>query len=182
MLCDICCAGHSKWLAHPNLRIPLQPCWSTLNETVKPNRRQVIADELRPRLMRIGVAMRREMKSAPVTVAQSAVLSALLIGGAMRVSDLARNEGVKLPTMTQIVGRMEIAGLVSRAGPSGSYNNLIHITPKGAAVARKLAKQRTELLVQRMATLDSDELNLLHKLVSILDKMFRQEPWSDTQV
>ena len=64
--------------------------------------------------MRIGVAMRREMKSAPVTVAQSAVLSALLIGGAMRVSDLARNEGVKLPTMTQIVGRMEMTEFDAR--------------------------------------------------------------------
>ena len=60
-------------------------------------------------------------------------MSALLIAEAMRVSDLARNEGVTLPTMTQIVGRMEAAGWVSRAAPSGTYNNLIRITPEGAA-------------------------------------------------
>ena len=37
-------------------------------------------------------------------------MSALLIAEAMRVSDLARNEGVTLPTMTQIVGRMAAIG------------------------------------------------------------------------
>lgn len=155
---------------------------TVVNKTSVPNQCLVIADELRPRLMRISVAMRREMKSAPVTVAQSAVLSALIVGQAMRVSDLARNEGVKLPTMTQIIGRMEAAGLVSRAGPSGSYNNLIHITAKGAAVAQKLAEQRTELLVQRMATLSSEEVKLLQKLAPILDRMFGREPWNDAQV
>lgn len=157
----------------------LQPRWSTLTEPVKPNKCRDIADELRPRLMRVSVAMRREMRSAPVTVAQSAVMSALLVAQAMRVSDLARNEGVTLPTMTQIVGRMETAGLVSRAAPSGSYNNLIRITPKGAELAQQLARQRNEALAERMAYLNCDELNLLQKVVPILDKMFKQEPWSD---
>lgn len=130
--------------------------------------------------MRVSVAMRREMRSAPVTVAQSAVMSALLIAEAMRVSDLARNEGVTLPTMTQIVGRMEAAGWVSRTAPSGTYNNLIRITPEGAALAEQLASQRNEALAERMAGLDSNELDLLEKVVSVLDRMFPQEPWRDS--
>lgn len=129
--------------------------------------------------MRISVAMRREMRTAPVTDAQSAVMSALLIGEAMRVSDLARNEGVTLPTMTQIIGRMETAGLVFRAAPSGSYNNLIRITPKGAELAQQLARQRNEALAVRMTSLDCEELNLLQKVVPIFDKMFKKEPWRD---
>jgi DNA-binding MarR family transcriptional regulator len=141
--------------------------------------RDAVAEILRPRFMRITVAMRREMMSASVTTAQSAVLSALLIGQPMRVSDLARNEGVKLPTMTQIIGRMEAAGLVSRTGPPGTYNNLIRITPAGEAVADDLAKQRTELLAQRMRDLTSDELALLHQVAAVLDKMFTKEPWRE---
>lgn len=129
--------------------------------------------------MRISVAMRREMRTAPVTDAQSAVMSALLIGEAVRVSDLARNEGVTLPTMTQIIGRMETAGLVFRAAPSGSYNNLIRITPKGAELAQQLARQRNEALAVRMTSLDCEELNLLQKVVPIFDKMFKKEPWRD---
>lgn len=106
-------------------------------------------------------------------------MSALLIGEAMRVSDLARNEGVTLPTMTQIIGRMETAGLVFRAAPSGSYNKLIRITPKGAELAQQLARQRNEALAVRMTSLDCEELNLLQKVVPIFDKMFKKEPWRD---
>lgn len=134
---------------------------------------------LRPRLMRIVVALRREMMATPVTAAQSAVLSALVIGQPMRVSDLAKNEGVKLPTMTQIIGRMEAANLVSRAGPPGTYNNSIRITPSGEAVAEDLAKKRTDSLAQRMRSLTEDELHLLDQVVTILDKMFVKEPWRE---
>ena len=133
----------------------------------------------------------RASGSAEVKAEHVAQIVSRLTG--IPVNELTVEEREKLLHLEQrlherLVGQDEAVRAVadavrlSRAGPSGSYNNLIHITPKGAAVARKLAKQRTELLVQRMATLDSDELNLLHKLVSILDKMFRQEPWSDTQV
>lgn len=129
--------------------------------------------------MRISVALRREIKASQVTVAQSAVMSALMVADAMRVSDLARNEGVTLPTMTQIVGRMEAAGWVSRAAPAGTYNNLLRITPEGAALANQLAVQRNQALAERMADLETGELDLIQKVVPILDKMFIKEPWRD---
>ncbi|SOZ22246.1 conserved hypothetical protein [Cupriavidus taiwanensis] len=139
----------------------------------------MLADELRPRLMRIVVALRREMRAAHVPPAQSAVLSALLVRGPMRVSDLARNEGVRLPTMTQIVGRMVDAELIARSAPVGSYNNMIQITDEGRAVAGKLAAQRTAALGKRMEGLTPEELQTVIAMFPIIDKMFKREPWLD---
>lgn len=150
-----------------------------LNGIESPATHLMIADELRPRFMRIAVAMRREMRNGPLTVAQSAVLSALLFAGPLRISDLARNEGVATATMTQIIARMEAAGLVSRASPLGSYNNLISITSSGEAAASDLAKHRNEVLAQRMAKLSQRELQLLEQLGPILDTMFNREPWHE---
>lgn len=140
---------------------------------------EMLADELRPRLMRIVVALRREMRAAHVPPAQSAVLSALLVRGPMRVSDLARNEGVRLPTMTQIVGRMVDAELIARSAPVGSYNNMIQITDEGRAVAGKLAAQRTAALGKRMEGLTPEELQTVIAMFPIIDKMFKREPWLD---
>jgi len=137
----------------------------------------MLADELRPRLMRIVVALRREMRSADVPPAQSAVLSALLIRGPMRVSDLARNEGVRLPTMTQIIGRMVDARLVARTAPMGSYNNMIQITEEGRSVAANLAAQRTAALGKRMERLTQQELQTVIAMCQVIDKMFEREPW-----
>ena len=46
-------------------------------------------------------------------------------------------------------------------------------------MADDLAKQRTELLAQRMRDLTSDELALLHQVAAVLDKMFTKEPWRE---
>jgi DNA-binding MarR family transcriptional regulator len=63
------------------------------------------------RFLVLGQAMRRDAETLPVSVAQSAVLSRLR-GGPKTVGELASAEGVRAPSMTQIINRMEEAGWV----------------------------------------------------------------------
>jgi DNA-binding MarR family transcriptional regulator len=137
-----------------------------------------LADLLRPRLLRISQALRRETKKLPVTQAQSAVLSALLIGDPMRLSDLARAEAVSLPTMTQVVNQMVSLGWVVRTAPMGTPNNVIAITEEGRKAAAQTAELRNAVLVRRMKSLTEEEQELLWKLVPVIDKMFAKAPWN----
>jgi DNA-binding MarR family transcriptional regulator len=136
-----------------------------------------LADELRPRLLRISQALRRETKDLPLTRAQSAVLSALLIGDPMRLSDLARAEAVSLPTMTQVVNRMVQLGWVVRTAPMGTLNNVIEITEEGRKVAAQAAELRNAVLMRRMGFLSAEEQKLLWELLPVIDKMFAKAPW-----
>jgi DNA-binding MarR family transcriptional regulator len=143
-----------------------------------PKKKQLaLVDELRPRLLRISQALRRETKLLPITRAQTAVLNLLIMGKPMRLSDLARAEAVTLPTMTQVINRMESAGWVTRMSRPGTYNNLIDITDDGRQVAAQSVHMRNEALLKRLRQLSPEECESLRSLLPIIDKMFAREPW-----
>jgi DNA-binding MarR family transcriptional regulator len=140
-------------------------------------REQELLDQLRPRLLRISQALRREMKHLPITRTQSAVLSALTLGKPMRLSDLARAEAVTLPTMNQVINRMILSGWVVRVTPPGSSNTLIEITDEGRRVAAEAAEIRNATLGKRLRQLTPEEAESLWQFLPLIDKMFSKEPW-----
>ena len=58
--------------------------------------------------------VRKEDDQTGVTPGRLSALSVLVFGGAMRMTDLARAEHVKPPTMTRIVAALEAAKLATR--------------------------------------------------------------------
>ena len=129
-----------------------------------------LARQLRPRLMRIGQAMRRDNQELSVTSAQGAVLS-MLRGGPLSVGELARAEGVRPPSMTQLINRMEQLGWVSRTGPAvrGSQTEL---TKLGRAVAADVNERRVQLIAQRLRGLGPAELAALNAALPVFDELF----------
>ncbi|MGW1159664.1 MarR family winged helix-turn-helix transcriptional regulator [Streptomyces sp. NPDC002513] len=131
---------------------------------------QELADQLSPRLLRVGQAMRRETETLPLTVAQGSVLNQLIVGP-RKVGELARAEGVRLPSMTQIVGRMEKAGWVTRTGGAGRGNDVV-ITESGRALTEEVAAVRIAALASRLAELPQGEIDALRGALSALDLIF----------
>ncbi len=130
----------------------------------------VLVDEVRKRFLRLSQAMRREAEGLPVTTAQGAVLS-LLRGGPMTIGDLARAEGVRPPSMTQIINRMEQAGWLARPDGTGK-GRLVEMTESGRRVAGEVRAGRNGRLSQRFAELSPEELALLEAALPVLDRMF----------
>lgn len=145
-------------------------------QEIDPQALDVLTHELRLRLLRVAQALRREERHFPVSTAQRVVLRWLMLEP-LRVSDLARAEQVSLPTMTEMVQRMVQTGWIEREGPSGKYNNFLHITPKGREIVQQAAKFQNANLRRRLDLLDADELAQLPALLPILDKLFVREPW-----
>lgn len=132
---------------------------------------QVLAQQLRPRFMRIALAARRDAQHLVVTNTQGAVLSLLLHNGPLGVGELARAEGVRPPTMTQVINRMEQSGWVTRSGPA-VRGSRAEITELGRAVAADVAAYRVEQIARQLRELSPAERAALEAVVPVLDRIF----------
>ena len=122
------------------------------------------------RFLTLGQAMRRDAETLPVSVAQSAVL-ARLRAGPKTVGELATAEGVRAPSMTQIINRMEEAGWVIRSeGPV--RGRMVQITDAGQAVAVAVRDERMARLARRASGLSADDLAALEAVLPVLDRIF----------
>jgi DNA-binding MarR family transcriptional regulator len=144
-------------------------------------RRRVLANELRPRFARLSQALRREAANSALTTTQTAVLGLLMLGRPLRISDLARAEGVTMPTMTQVIKRMVDAKLVTRAAPAGTYNNLVQIADLGRKLAEEVAATRNAALEERLGRLSPEDYQTLFDAIPLIDLMFEREPWTEPQ-
>ena len=78
--------------------------------------------------------------------------------GPVRLTTLAAMEGVSQPSMTQLVQRLERAGLVTRlADPDDGRACLVAITDAGQAVLDERKRSRRERLAALMTTLSEEE-------------------------
>ncbi len=129
-----------------------------------------LIDRALRRFLVLGQAMRRDAETLPVSVAQSAVLSRLR-DGPKTVGELAAAEGVRAPSMTQIINRMEEAGWVTRSeGPV--RGRTVQITEAGLAVAVAVRQERTARLARRFDGLSADDLAALEAVLPVLDRIF----------
>jgi DNA-binding MarR family transcriptional regulator len=82
--------------------------------------------------------------------------------GPVRLTTLASKEGVSQPSMTQLVQRLERAGLVSRLpDPDDGRVCLIGITEAGQALLDDRKRLRRERLAALMTTLSAEEQSAL---------------------
>ncbi|WP_424535792.1 MarR family winged helix-turn-helix transcriptional regulator [Sphaerisporangium viridialbum] len=87
-----------------------------------------------------------------------ATLSTLNRSGPCRLTDLATSEGVTQPAMTQLVSRLQEAGLAVRAGdPEDRRVVQVHITDAGRAALAERRQARAALLTELLAQLGEAE-------------------------
>ncbi|WP_425840836.1 MarR family transcriptional regulator [Streptomyces fractus] len=91
--------------------------------------------------------VRRSAVTGGLSTAASAALARLGREGPQRLTDLARAEGVSQPNMSQLVTRMERAGLVRRtADHSDGRGVLVDVTDSGMEVFRQRRAERDQAL------------------------------------
>lgn len=82
--------------------------------------------------------------------------------GPIRLTTLAAKEGVSQPSMTQLVQRLERAGLVTRlADPDDGRATLVGITAAGQALLDDRRRMRRDRLAALLATLTDEEQSAL---------------------
>lgn len=113
-----------------------------------------LAHALRPLLFRLYYVVRRQTPQLQLTLTQGSVLAELVQGGPRRMSALAELEGVRLPSMTDVVARLERLGLVNRTpDPADGRAVLVAVTEEGRRFYEELVLAREEFLRERLTAL-----------------------------
>ena len=122
--------------------------------------------------LRHAVYLSRSMDSAgDITTMQMSTL-AMSADEPLRVSKVAANLGIRVPSATEQLIKLEQAGLViRRADPTDSRAVLVHLTDKGRAAWEDASSRRNELVADLLAQLDDDETAALAAALPVIEKL-----------
>ena len=130
-----------------------------------------IAQQFRESL-RLGVYMFRRLDpEGELTAAQLSLLSMISDGG-LRVGDIAKNLGIKVPSATEQIIKLERSGLVSRQ-PDANDSRAVQvvITKAGTAAVESANQRRNAMVAGLLQELSSDEIEKLAAALPIISKL-----------
>ena len=134
-----------------------------------------IADALHSAAIHLLRRVRKEDERTGISPARLSALSVLVFGGPMRLTDLARAEQVKPPTMTRIVAGLEADGLVRRRGVSGDARAIsLEPTARGIKVMQEGRRRRVQRLAAALENLPAHEQEALARAAALVERVARQ--------
>ena len=135
-----------------------------------------MAESLRPVLLRIGRELRRETRAVGVSPEQVALLVAIKYAPGIGVGELAAQERVSAPAMSNHVDRLERDGLVTRTPSADDKRRVgLRLTSEGQRVLRRVRSRRTAWLASRLGRLGPDELAAIEAAVEPLSLLLAEE-------
>lgn len=133
---------------------------------------RTLAEHINRGLRDLVLMLRRVSLGQPITTQQMAVLGSLE-NGPRRMSDLAAEHGVRLPTMTRQIGRLLRDGLVLRGRYADDARVVtIELTPAGAERLLRARERRIDHLTERLMALSEDERAAIEAALPALTKLF----------
>jgi DNA-binding MarR family transcriptional regulator len=95
---------------------------------------------------------------------------AIARAGSLRLSELAREEGLNPTMLSRIVGKLEAAGMVTRTADVDDAR-VIHLsaTPTGVALRETIRGERTDALLYALRTLSKEEKHALSTATPALE-------------
>lgn len=105
----------------------------------------------------------------------ASALSRLGADGPLRVTELARVEGVSQPAMTQLVARMESEGLVARETPEGDRRSVfVSVTDRGRDVLEQRRARRIAFLDDLLRGLGREDRAAIANALPALERLVDQ--------
>jgi DNA-binding MarR family transcriptional regulator len=133
----------------------------------------VLANELRPVLLKLSRQLRREEHLDGLTGGQVSLLGQIKLHPEIGMRELAALIGVSVPAASVHVRRLERAGFVEKAIGTDRRRIGLTVTPAGARVLRSVMSRRTAWLVSRLQRLEPESLESIgaavHALAQLVD-------------
>jgi DNA-binding MarR family transcriptional regulator len=146
-------------------------------QAAEATRSEITEQAARLRLAITRTARRlRQSAGGELGPSATAGLATIQRAGPMTPSELAEAEGVRRPTATRIVARLEEEGLISRASdPADGRCSLISATDEGAALLQRLRHRKDAYLARHLSELGDRDLATLRRAAAILERMLEGE-------
>jgi DNA-binding MarR family transcriptional regulator len=129
---------------------------------------ELVADDLRPVLLRLARELRKETEQLGVTARQATLLWLVKRSPGLSLAELAAEEGISPPALSGYVDRLELERVRStedrrRVG--------LRITDDGAKLMRRIRARRTTLLAERLSALAPAELEAIGAAIPALYRL-----------
>jgi DNA-binding MarR family transcriptional regulator len=133
---------------------------------------RVLAERFNRQIRDLVLMLRRASAGQDVTTQQIIVLGSLE-NGSRRMSELAAEHGVRMPTMTRQIGRLARDGLVVRGREADDARVVTaELTEFGRRMLHIGRERRIAFLAGRMAALSEDERAAIQAALPALEKLF----------
>ncbi|GAA4973502.1 MarR family winged helix-turn-helix transcriptional regulator [Streptomyces hyderabadensis] len=121
--------------------------------------------------------VRQSARTGGLSTAAASTLARLSREGPQRLTELARAEGVSQPNMTQLVTRLERAGLARRtADASDGRGVLVAVTPTGLEVLAARRAERSRALRRLMEDMTGPERQATTTALLALARVINNRP------
>src|SRR5262245_12153639 len=118
-------------------------------------RSSTVADALHSAAIHLLRGVRKEDERSGVGPARLSALSVLVFAGPLRLTELARIEQVKPPTMTKVVAGLEAAGLVRRRDDAEDARAVrLEATARGTKLLQEGRRRRVVRLASALGRLE----------------------------
>jgi DNA-binding MarR family transcriptional regulator len=132
---------------------------------------QALAQDFREALRHSVYLVRRLDADGELSAAQLSTLKMLLHDG-VRVGEIARNLGVKVPSATEQIIKLEKAGLVRRGpDPHDSRAVRVGLTAEGRAAVDSANERRNAVMADILMTLSDSERQALAAALPVIEKI-----------
>jgi DNA-binding MarR family transcriptional regulator len=131
----------------------------------------VLANRLRPVLLRLARELRRELDSLGVTSGQLLLLEAIRNDRGITARDLAEREGISAPAVSGHLARLEAAGLIVRVRAADRRRVGLSLTPGGERALKSARTRRTSFLAERLERLDPVERDRIEAALAPLERL-----------
>lgn len=132
---------------------------------------QELASDFREALRHSVYLVRRLDADGELSAAQVSTLK-MLLGEGQRVGEIARNLGVRVPSATEQIIKLERAGLARREpDPADSRAVRVILTPEGRAAVDSANKRRNQVMAGILSTLTDRDRKALAEALPVIDKI-----------
>jgi DNA-binding MarR family transcriptional regulator len=131
-----------------------------------------VADRLHSAAIHLLRRLRVQDTAMGIGPAQASALSVLVFAGPMTLSELARVEQVRPPTMSRVVRALRRAGLVTgERGRDDRRSLRLRPTPKGVRTLQAGRRRRVSRLANVLRSLSAEELRRLGSMARVMEEM-----------
>ncbi|MBT2249506.1 MarR family transcriptional regulator [Arthrobacter sp. BHU FT2] len=139
--------------------------------TTNDPRLEELASRFREALRQSVYFVRRLDADGDLSAAQLSTLK-MLLGDGVRVGEIARNLGVRVPSATEQIIKLERAGLARRE-PDRADSRAVRVilTPEGRAAVESANQRRNAVMADILASLTEQDREALAAALPVIDKI-----------
>lgn len=137
---------------------------------------ELVADDLRPVLLRLARELRKETEQLGITARQTTLLWLVKRSPGLSLAELAAEEGISPPALSGHVDRLEDAGFLERVRSTEDRRRVgLRLTEEGGRLLRRVRARRTTWLAEHLRALEPTELEAVEKAIPALQRLLGDE-------